>query len=272
MADRVVGNIIVDEHTVLDLSDNPLTGMLVPGDVTLTLHRQSGSTMIAASETITWTEIGVTGRYYFSFTPLNAGMYVLWLREIDALSGLSQREFRYNVLTAGATFSPTYANAFCAESDIERWIGMGIDSTTTPNDTQATAFAEGRAAVLMSLMASWGYPVTPASVAAAGGRLEDMLREANAIGAAIDFTMAQQLAQEPSQSERVERFQTLWTAYVGGNIPGFVTKQVGYLEMEVKGNLVSLATDHIISGDTVAFTEGAAPTSLPIGITMGNLY
>jgi len=262
---RIVGNVIVEGYTVLDGNSDPLTGVTSPAGVTLTLQRQSGSTMLAASETVTWTEIAATGRYYFAFTPANSGAYILYLRELHASSMGQIKEFRYDVVSAGATFSATYANAYCAESDIERWLQQAISATTAPNDSEAGAFAESRASVLSSLCAAWGYSVTPSTVTA-GSRLEDLLREANAIGAALDYTVAQQVGQRPSLSERAERLQVLWIDYVGDE------KHRGFLEREVRGNLASLATDHILSGDTAARAATAAPTETAIGFTMGDLF
>jgi hypothetical protein len=271
MSYKITGNIIIDEWIVLDVNDVPLTGVTYPAGVTMTLDRQSGSTIVAASETLSWTEIGTTGRYYFSFTPTNSGIYILHLNEIHALSGGSQPTFRYDVVAAGAVFSPTYSNAFCAESDIERWIQTSIDATSRPNDTEAAAFAESRAAVLMTLCAKWGLTITPSTVTA-GSRLEDLLREANAIGAALDYTVAQQFAYQPSKSDRAIMLQSRWIEYVGGAQPGFVTESIGILQKEI-GNLVSLATDHILSGDTMANPAASAPaTNAAIGFTMGDLF
>ena len=267
MSFYVVNNIVVDAWTVLDVNSLPLTGVTSPAGVTLVLQRQSGAHMITAAETVTWTEVGVTGRYDISFTPLNSGLYVLYGLETHASSMGRTFEFRWYVVTAGAVFSPSFTNAFCALSDIERWTQTGIDSTTQPNDTEAAAFAEARAAVLASLCAKWGFAVTPATVTA-GSRLEGMLREANAIGAALDYTIAQQFARSPNLSDRAERLQLRWLEYVGNLESGLI----GILETEVAGNLSSLSTDHILSGDTLAFNEGAAPTSEPIGIGMGSLF
>ena len=271
MADRTVGNIIVEGWTVLDLTSTPLTGMTSPADVTFTLYRQSGSTMVAAAEAVSFTEVGVTGRYYFSFTPLYSGLYIVYGQEIDALTLQRTFEFRYDVRAAGATCAATYANAYCAETDIERWLQTLIDATTSPDDTEAAAFAEARASVLSSLCAGWGYGITPATIVA-NTRLEDMLREANAIGAALDYTVAQQFAQRPSKSDRALHLQELWVQYVGDSQAGTGARTIGYLESEIKGNLASLASDHILSGDTVAYDEGAAPTSVAIGIGMGTEF
>ena len=254
----VTNNIVVDGWTVLDGSDNPLTGVTSPAGVSLTLQRQSGSTIVAAAESVAWTEIGATGRYYFSFTPVQTGLYVLYGKELHASSTGRTFEFRYQVVSAGALFSASYANAFCAESDIERWLQQAITATTKPNDTEAAAFAESRAAALASLCARWGVTVPPVT---AGSRLEDLLREANAIGAALDYTVAQQFSYQPSTSDRAERYQTLWDQYVA------------FIEAEIRGNLASLSTNHILSGDTLAATATSAPTDSGVGpIGMGSLF
>lgn len=269
----ILGEAVVQEWTVLDGNTDPLTGITTPAGIVFHLHRQVGSTMIAASETITWTEIGVTGHYYIVFTPLNTGLYVLQLEELDASSMM--RWFRFPdivVQTAGAVFLPSYANAFCAESDIERWIQHDINSTSVPSATQAAAFAESIAAILMSLCARWGFAVTPASVIA-GSRIEDLLREANAIGAARFYIIAQERGQRPADSAKLERLEQAWVEHVGGPMPGFVTARVGYIETEVRGNLASLATNHILSGDTLAAPVTTPPTDSGVGpITMGSLF
>jgi hypothetical protein len=272
MPSAVAGNLTLDGWTVLDLNDNPLTGMLVPGDVTLTLQRQSGSALVAASETVSWAEVGATGRYFFSFTPQNTGLYLLYLKEINVNTGLRQPEFRYDVLAAGAQFAPSYANAFCAESDLERWLGMSISATTHPSDTEAAGFAESRAAILMSLCAGLGYPVTPATVTA-GSRLEDLLRDANSVGASADYLIAQGKGVRPFGAQTlVDNLLSLWKTYVGSYTSSGVFVP-GLIAAEIRGNLASLATDYILSGDTQAApTSGMPPTDIGISIGMGDVY
>ena len=268
MARTVVsGNIVLDQWTVRDGNNDPLTGMLSPADVTLALLRQSAGVMIAAAESVAWAEIGATGQYYFSFTPQNSGFYRLNLREIDAATQLRTYAFDYDVFAAGAAFVATYDNAFCSEADIERWLQQAISASSAPNDTQAAAFAESRAALLMSLCARYGFTATPGAVT---GRIEDMLREANAIGAAMDYTIAQSFGAMPSKTERAEVLLGLWNAYFGTD--GSSGHLRGTLEYELKGNLASLATNHILSGDTVARDTGAAPTDEGMQTTMGSLY
>lgn len=266
------GTVVRTFWEVMDLpGTGTVTGLLVPGDVTLALFRDTGSAWVAASEALTWTEIGATGRYYITYTPQNSGRYVLILNELSALS--MQRKgvrFDHDIAAAGAFFSPNYGDAFCAETDVERWLQKAIDTTTNPDDVDTAAFAVNRAAVLMSLCAGLGYPVTPLTVPA-GSTLKTMLRDANAIGAALDYTAAEILGQAPSKSERFEYFRQLWISYVGGQQPGSAVNVVGTIAMEIKANLASLGTDHILSGDTLA-AAATQPTDIGIEVTMGDVF
>ena len=266
----VAGNIIVDKWTVRGFDGNPVTGMAVPTHVTLTLWRQSGSTIIAAAESVSWTEIGATGTYYFAFTPQNSGRYKLDVREIGAATALRIETYTYDVSPAGALFLPSYANAFCSEADIERWIQQAISASSKPTDDEAAAFAESRAALLMSLCARLGFAVTPASIES-GSRLQDLLREANAIGAAMDITIAQFFTEAPSKSDRAEELNALWNRYVGEPTLG-PARAIGYLELEIRANLSSLATNHILSGDTAARSSSGTPTDSGIQVTMGDTF
>ena len=251
-----------------DGSGVPKTGMVDVTDCTIVLHRETSSGFVAATETVTFTEIGVTGYYTLDFVPENSGLYVLELEELNADSNFRHPRWDFQVYSAGTAFAPSLANAFCSEADIERWTQAAITSSTRPSDTEAAAFAESRAAVLMSLCASWGFSVTPATVTS-GSIIEDLLREANAIGAALDFTVAQTLGKAPSKSDRAAALEMLWLDYVGGSL----SKKLGYLEIEVTGTIVgSFSTDHILSGDTIAYNEGSAPTSAPIGVGMRDAY
>lgn len=262
----VAGNVIVDGWTVLDLASAPLTGMTTPADIELVLQRQSGSAMVAAAESVAFPEIGSTGRYSIVFTPVNSGLYILYLKELHASSLGRTDEFRYEIVSAGATYSPSYSQAFCAESDIEMWLQQGIDSTTNPDDTEAAAFAESRAAILMALLSKWGVTVTPSTVTA-GSVLEDLLRRANSIGAALDYTVAQQLAYRPNVSDRAERFQILWDQLVSED-----KDAPGALFVEAHAQ-ICLATDHILSGDTLAAASASVQgQDVGIQVGMGSLF
>ncbi len=267
MSAYVSGNDVVQHWTILDTSSDPLTGMVKTTDITLNLHNQSGSTMVASSETVTMTEIGSTGHYYFVFTPTGTGLYVLQFKEINASTLLRTGRFDFAVVSAGSTFAPAFSNAFCAETDMERWIQQAITSTSSPSATEAAGFAESRAAVLMSFCAAKGFTVTPSTVTA-GGRLEDLLRDANTIGACLDYTIAQSFRQSPSRTERIPELLGRWQEYLGDPAKPDV---MGVLEMEIRGNLSSLSTDHIVSGDTQAAPTETV-TAEPIQIRMGDLF
>lgn len=271
MPSVVAGNTVLEAWTVLDLASAPLTGMTSPADVTIVLMRQSGTTLVAAAETVTFTESATAGRYYMTFTPQNSGLYVLYLAETNVGSLQRTTEFRYDIVSAGSVLSPSYANAFCSESDIERWLSQGISSSTTPSDTVATAFAQARAGILMSLCNRLGYTVTPSTVTASS-RMETLLREANAIGAAYDYTLAQAFGTGPSKTERANWLEGLWKQYAGYTSE-FGKPVSGIIEMEIRGGLVSLSTDHIISGDTLApETSTTAPYAQDIQISMSDTF
>jgi len=69
--------------TIHDVARNPLTGMVYPGDISFRLHRTTSTGIVASSETITMTEVGVTGTYAISFVPANSGFYLLELKELN---------------------------------------------------------------------------------------------------------------------------------------------------------------------------------------------
>lgn len=203
----VVGNTIIRYWTVLDAAFAPLTGMVVPTHVTLKLHRQSGATMIVAAEqaamAASWAEIaGDPGHYYFAFVPLSTGLYVAELQELEPTSLLRQQPFEFSVTSAGAQFAASYANAFCAESDIERWCQFSIDGGTKPTSSEAAAFAEARASEIIGILAAEGWIVAPGDAALVGTPGEDMLRECNAILAAADCYLAKFMDTEPAKTEK----------------------------------------------------------------------
>lgn len=274
----VAGNIVRELWIYLDANDVPLGGMVSPGDVTLKLFRDSGSgfTLVGGNAgtgiAVSWAAVaGQTGYYGIAYTPDTNGLYKLELLELNAGSGARRWTFTQEVVSAGSVFLPAFANAFCAESDVERWLQYVIDGTTNPNDLETAAFAESKAGVLMSLCGRLGYPVTPATVPN-GSIIKTLLRDANAIGAALDYTVAQILGVSPSKTDRFDYFQQKWIEYVGGAQPGFVTETVGLIEKEIAGNLATLASNHILSGDTSAPASDGAPQDAGITLGMGSLF
>lgn len=222
---HVVNEPIVQLWTILDFSSNPKTGMVETTDVTFTLHRESGAVMVAATEDVVMTEIGVTGHYSIVFTPTNTGLYVLQLKEINATS--LQRTFKFpdaDVVAAGSVFLPSFANAYCGQSDVERWTQLVFTATSKPTLTAVTAFAEARASELSALLAVSGAAITPDTVVADSIE-EDLLREANAVGAALDAHVVKFLQETPNQTgkaallieewkRRIEEIEVYWRGVV----------------------------------------------------------
>ena len=263
-------NLVSQMWEVIDLNTPPgvVTGLTVPADVTLSLRRSSGTTSVVASEVIGWAETGTPGNYVITFTPQNVGTYVLTIQEISALTTQRRWISTFEILPAGAVFTPSYANAFCAETDVERYAGLTFENTSTPvNSGMIAGFVEERAAVLMSLCSFWGLSVTPASVTL-GSRLEDMLRAANAIGAAFDAVVAWYAAVEPSESEKARMLLARWIALVGDG-----AKLIGSIQSEIEGNLSDgLGSSHIISGDTTARANENAPQDIGLQFRMGDMF
>ena len=130
----VAGNAIVDFWEALDWDRVPITGLDSPTDFVMNMIRETGTTGVAAGEVITLVEIGVTGRYSFSFTPENAGLYKLYFVEQAGAVRLRTWTYSFEVVSAGSVFAPAFANAFCAETDLERWIQQAITSTSNPSE------------------------------------------------------------------------------------------------------------------------------------------
>jgi hypothetical protein len=243
----VAQNLILEPWTILDVNSNPLTGMTSPADITFSLKRQSGSTFVAASEVVGFAESAVAGTYAITVTPQNTGTYINELKELNV--GTLQRTWRfvYEVLPAGAVFSPSFANAFCAETDIERYLGLSFTATSQVTSTQAAGFAEERAAYIMAMCAAWGSVITPSSVIP-GSRLEDLLRAANAIGAAFDAAVSWYTQVEPAENEKARLLMARWVSLMGDG-----EKLVGLIETEIETNLTGgFETDNVLSGDTIA--------------------
>jgi hypothetical protein len=261
----VANNTIRQVWLFLDNADAPLAGMLSPGDVELILKRDSGSGTVTATETVTWTALGL-GYYEISFTPTQSGIYSLFLHELNVGSMMRRWLFTFEVIAAGSVFAPAYTDAFCAETDIERWLQESISSTTKPSDTEAAAFAVSRAALLMAVCEKYGVTTTPTTITA-GSRLLNILRDCNAIGAALDYTTAQSFGVMPSRTDRISAFDALWRQYVYDPAN---PKAMGILALELN-NETTFPTDHILSGDTAASGQGQG-TDMGIQVSMTDVY
>jgi hypothetical protein len=266
----VAQNLIVESWTVLDLATPPgaVSGLTSPADVTLNLQRSSGTTYIAASEVVGWAETAQLGTYAITITPQNAAHYVLTLQEVSALTLQRNYRFTYEVLPAGAVFTPSYSNAFCAQSDIERYAGIKFTSTSSVTTLMAAGFAEERAGQIMAWCAKWGISITPTTVIS-GSRLEDLLRKANAIGAALDAVISWYTQVEPAENEKARLLLAQWISMMGdgGDIEGT-------LEIEIDSNFgISSVRTHISSGEVTLREEPPSVDSgLSTGMTMGKVW
>lgn len=268
--DFTVGNVI-RQPWMYQAADGktPLTGQTTPANITFSMRRYVSTGSVVATETITFPETATAGYYDIVFTPQNSGVYTLFLHELAG----TEREWTFNfqVAAVGAAQTPSYANAFCSETDIERRLQKSIDSTTSPSDTETIYFAQSRAMILRSVCGALGYPVSPATVTQ-GSILEGLLRAANEIGASLDYELAQQLRVSPNKSDRIADLSALWFAYVGGSQPGVAKEIVGLIEKEIQANLVALATDNYLSGSTQAPAASTTPTGIGIQVTMGDVF
>lgn len=236
MIGYTVNNLVNALLKVLNVADDgtTVTGLsTTPGlDFDVQLKRQSGSTYVAASETVTIYEVaGSPGYYGFKFTPQNTGEYTLYVRELDPATMGRDFPYQYNILPAGAVFEPSALQCFCAVSDINRYSGLTVTDTTQVTSQQALAFAEERSSWLMAMCAYWGFSVTPATLDATS-RIADLLRMASAIGAALNVVIAWYAQVEPSENEKARQLLTQWVSLVGDG-----DKLLGVLQIEVQAAL-----------------------------------
>jgi hypothetical protein len=204
----VAGNIVREIWLYLDAAGAPKGSMASPGDVTLGLFRStSGGAFVAASETVTWAAVGgQTGYYDISYTPESGALYRLYLNETNADSLFRRWSFTHEVLAAGAAFTPSLANAFCSEADVERWTQLAFDTTSKPTSAEVAAFCQSRASEIRALVAAEGWIIAPSTVVP-GPIEEDMLRECNAVGAAADSYLAKFVDVDPSQTAHAVALQ-----------------------------------------------------------------
>lgn len=266
----VANNLIIENLRVLSAADDSLTvsGLsTTPGvDFQISLQRQSGSSAVAASETVTIAEVATTGHYIFAFTPQNNGMYWLDVKELDALTLGRALRFPYEVLPAGAVFTPSFTNAFCSQADVERYSGLHFTNATQITSAQVAGFAEEGGAALMSRCSYLGFPVTVASLDPTS-RLADILRAANATWAAWRVVIAWYAQIEPSQNDKAK---DLLASYI--DLVGDWNKIPGTLAIEISGNLASLTTSNVLSGDTTARANEGSPQDIGLQVRMSDLY
>jgi len=221
----VVGGTIRQPWVILDADGVEVAGMVSPTNVELRLRRDNGTQTVDATETVTLTD-HTGGDYDITFTPVNAELYTLFLRELNPAEPVApitagrRYWWTYEVLAVGAVYLPAFSNAFCGQSDVERWTQLAFNSTSKPTTTQVAAFAQARAGEIRAAVATEGWTIAPGNVGYdVGSYAEDLLREANAIAAAADAYLAKFVDVDPAQTQKaialLEEYQRRLERLVG---------------------------------------------------------
>jgi hypothetical protein len=258
----VTGSTIRLVWTILDQNGDPLTGMHSPADVSFRLHRSSLNGTVASGEAVSMVEVAASpGTYEITFVPLATGLYTLQLRELNASTLFQQYRFPTDVFSAGSEALPTFDDAFCSQSDVERFMQLSVDSTTDPSADDVALFAAGRAKEMQGLLAAAGWTVSPATIVADSVE-QGILREVNAVGAAGDAWLAKDRDDAPAASEHgrklLDEYEIRLTRAVD-----FGRKMLG----------TSLIASPMTEGEVTLRTETAVDdTGLQEAITMGQEF
>lgn len=242
-----------------------LTGAVVSGltatDFNIDLTKDQATT----AETVSVTSVG-DGVYVFAFIPLATGTYGLSVQEKGTFANSQQGGFsgrEWVVTAAGAAFAPDAANCFCSQSDVERYAGKTFSATSTPSATAVLGFMEEVASDLTAVCQLSGKRITPAggdaplTVSGTGVQLEDLLREANAIGACYRVETASYLGMPPNDSGRALYFLGRYVELAGGVIPGSAQTIEGRIPAFIAtGVLTTLfaVTHHDVAAPSPALT------------------
>lgn len=210
----VAGNVVKHTYLFRDAAGNPKAGFNAPADVTFLLFKDNAAASEAIPSSASGTFYDIPGRpgyYGVEYTPSGGGQYSLYLQEIAADSQLRGWSWADEIVSAGSVFLPSFANAFCSESDVESWAGFSFESGSKPSSDQVAGFAQSRASEMRSIFSAEGWVVGPTTVTP-GGAEEDMLRACNAIGAAADAWMSKFMDTDPARTEKatqlLEEYQT----------------------------------------------------------------
>lgn len=264
----VVGDTISTYHKVFDTTGAIVSG-LAASDFLITFVRNGA----AAGEAVTVAEIGATAVYRFSFVAANTGTYSLHVREKATIPNSSEASFdrEWTVASVGEDFGASYDYAFCAESDIVGYAGVSFGADTNPSTTQVRGFAESVAARIMAgfppgilvTPSGMGNPVSTATDE--GKNLSNLLRQANAIGAASWAKRSALLGQPPNESPLPDILWGLFLDLAGGYDP--VRRQM--VEGVIPGMLVeqfptardARSFSHVSQGWATSYTPATATES-----------
>lgn len=263
-ANAIVGEVVRRQHTVINLLGAHPTGLLI-SDFTIALYLDG----VAATETVTLSDLG-SGNYEFLFTPLSPGIYTFFGTEgaFANSQGLSFNDAWITVLTE-AVFTPSPANAFCAVTDVERYMTQNFSSTSSPTDMDVLGWMEELARRLTAKCEVAGHRVTPAGGNAPlsglppDTELEAMLRAANALGVAVMACNGGYLGVPPADSDRGSTFYAEYLKLMGGLVPGSATEILGEIVEYIQATFApgAYAATHISTGQVTRYSPPAGLAS-----------
>ena len=145
-------------------------------------------------------------------------------------------------------------DSYCAETDVIRYTQTETTygAGTVPTEAQVLEFQASRAADLYMIVfgemgstalgpASYDNPITPGN-SSEEFALNQVLKEANAVGAAMDALAAAGAGEEPARSERVAELGVLYEGWVGR-----IQKAVEMLVTSLSG--ASSSASHVSIGE-----------------------
>lgn len=181
------------------------------------IYYADDSTRAAASESVTIAEIGSSGDYAITYTPLLSGTYKLLVDE----SSLAI-EYYWEDIVTDTPSAAVDSNSYCSEADVVAFVQMGdYTANTTPTETQVLTFMQMRAAEiygwLREVMGSSAtgpsaYDTSIDTSTDKGLALSRVCKLANAVGAAMDALEAAGSTEAPARTERVAELGQMYAS------------------------------------------------------------
>jgi len=216
---------------ILHVWDLGTTGLVA--NMTAVLERYpSGTSQVTASESVALAEVGATGAYTATYTPVLAQTYILAISESTTF-----QEARWEDIVSDVASAATANNAYCAEADVVAFAQMGdYTASTIPTEAQVLGFMEMRAGEIYNRLTKTmgssapgptGYSTTIDTSTDPGLALSKVTKLANAIGAAMDAVEASGAGESPARSERVSELAAMYVA-VMGSLADVARAYIGY--------------------------------------------
>jgi hypothetical protein len=254
----VANNVVSQVWKYRDTAGAILTGMTFPADIELVLKKATAGGSVTASEVVSWTESADPGYYDIKYTPLGGTVYTLFLKELNPASDGRQWWFVSEVMAAGAVYAPAFANAYCAETDVERFTQLAFTATSKPTSQEVAAWAQARSSEMsLQFLAQSGWTVTPATVVS-GSLEQDVLRDMAAIGAGADAMLAKFMDSDPVATQKAEVMLAEYKTRLD-RMTDYATKNLGSLSVRTH-----ISSGEVTPKDETTITDGG----LALGISM----